>query len=87
MQRGSYESREDKTLKGDEGRRMEGGWSSNCMSQRRRNKGKGKVDGRIIRRRRYFSEEFWTYCEHRVLGLWLLIRGGTELLEVLGTEG
>jgi hypothetical protein len=24
---------------------------------------------------------------HRVLGLWLLIRGGTELLEVLGTEG
>jgi hypothetical protein len=44
------------------------------MSRRRRNKGKGKVDGRIIRRRRDFSEDFWTCCEHRVLGLWLLIR-------------
>jgi hypothetical protein len=36
---------------------------------------------------RDFSEDFWTCCEHRVLALWLLIRGGTELLEVLGTEG
>ena len=34
-----------------------------------------------------FSEDFWTCCENRVLALWLLIRGGTELLEVLGTEG
>jgi hypothetical protein len=36
------------------------------MSRRRRNKGKGKVDGRIIRQRRDFSEDFWTCCEHRV---------------------
>ena len=40
-----------------------------------------------IGQNRDFSEDFWTCCEHRVLALWLLIRGGTELLEVLGTEG
>jgi hypothetical protein len=42
------------------------------------------------------SREFCTIvfcCEQRfsvhfcICGLWLLIRGGTELLEVLGTEG
>jgi hypothetical protein len=73
MQRGSYESREDKTLKGDEGRRMEGGWRSNCMSRRRRNKGRGRLTGGFIRRRRDFSEDYDICCEQRVSGLWLLI--------------
>jgi hypothetical protein len=46
---GAYESREDKTFKEGEGTGTEGGWRSNCMSRRRRDKGKGKVGGRIIR--------------------------------------
>jgi hypothetical protein len=45
---GAYESREDKTFKEGEGTGMEGGWRSNYMSQRRRNKERGKVDGRIF---------------------------------------
>ena len=52
MQRGiAYESQEDKTLKGDEGRRTGGGWRSICMSRWRRNKGERKDYARGIRRR------------------------------------
>jgi hypothetical protein len=47
-----------KHLRGRRDRHMEGGWRSNCMSRRRRNKGKGKVDGRIIRQRRDFLRTF-----------------------------
>jgi hypothetical protein len=36
------------------------------MSRRRRDKGKGKVGGRIIGTEERFSEDFWTCCEHRV---------------------
>jgi hypothetical protein len=57
------------------------------MSRRRRNKGKGKVDGRIIRQRRDFLRTFGLAVSTEFWALWLLIRGGTELLEVLGTEG
>jgi hypothetical protein len=82
--KGAYESQEDKTFKKGEGTGTKGGWRSNCMSRRRRNKEKGKVEGRIHSTEERFSEEYDICCEHRVFRLWLLIRGGTELLEVLG---
>jgi hypothetical protein len=48
-ERDSYESQEDKTLKGTEDRGRGGGWRSNCVSLWRRNKGEGKVYVRGIR--------------------------------------
>ena len=34
-----------KTFKKGEGTGMEGGWRSNCMSRRRRDKGRGRLAG------------------------------------------
>jgi hypothetical protein len=42
---GAYESREDKTFKEGEGIGTEGGWRSNCMSRRRRDKERGRLAG------------------------------------------
>jgi hypothetical protein len=43
------------------------------MSRRRRNKGRGKVDGRIHSTQEGFSEDYDICCEHSSSGLWLLI--------------
>ena len=57
------------------------------MSRRKRDKGEGKVGGRIIGQRRDFLRTFGLAVSTEFLTLWLFIRGGTEFLEVLGMEG